>query len=51
MDRDETARLIKQFEDEYLIKNNWEDLWLKAGKPSILNNPTFDEVLTIVKGL
>lgn len=38
-------------EDEFLVKNNWEDLWLKAGKPSILNNPTFDEILTIVKGL
>lgn len=38
-------------EDEYLIKNNWEDLWIEAGHPSILHNPTFDEVLAIIKGL
>lgn len=38
-------------DDEYFISNRWEDKWIKAGKPDILNNPTFDEILTIVKGL
>lgn len=37
--------------DDYLVKNNWEDLWVKAGHPSVLINPSFDNILDIIKGL
>ena len=38
-------------EDDYLVKNNWEDLWVKAGHPGLLMNPTFNQILEIIKGL
>jgi hypothetical protein len=38
-------------EDDYLVKNNWADLWVKAGHPSIITNGDFDTSLDIIKGL
>lgn len=36
---------------KYLVKNHWEYHWLTSGKPDILDNPSFDDVLDIINEL
>lgn len=36
---------------DYEVKNNWEYGWLKAGHPTSLINPSFDDVLKILEKL
>lgn len=34
---------------EYLTKNKWEYQWLTEGLPDFLDNPSFDDVLTLIE--
>lgn len=43
-------KLVRDSKDA-LVKNQWEHLWLAAGKPSTITNPRFDDVLDIIKEL
>ena len=36
---------------DYLVKNNWEYDWLKAGHPDMLVNASFDDILAIIESL
>lgn len=49
-----TARklhVVQRSAPEYLIKNAWEDLWLRDSNPNVMVNPTFEQFKGMVSKL
>jgi hypothetical protein len=40
---------LLQTSDEYLLKNQWEREWIKAGRPATMSNTSFDEVFGVIE--